>query len=154
MIVPPALRLVPMAKRLFKSIITRSPFLLLASAAKLVLFRQQLLELPVPLHLQHRKLLYTFQQCHALDLVVPSQPPLQVLNHLLIICILFWNRFAFFTGNLARPPNGNRTVIFIQKQTNPGQDMFIRGGIDHTVRPGCVEDASTSPCAIPIQVKL
>ncbi|KZS14665.1 Alpha-amylase 1 [Daphnia magna] len=56
------------------------------------------------------------------------------------------------TTTTARPPNGNRTVIFIQKQTNPGQDMFIRGGIDHTVRPGCVEDASTSPCAIPIQI--
>jgi alpha-amylase len=49
------------------------------------------------------------------------------------------------------PPTGtSRTVIFIQKQTTTGQDLFIRGGIDHTVRPGCVEDAATSACAIPI----
>jgi hypothetical protein len=52
-----------------------------------------------------------------------------------------------------RPPSGNRTVVFIQKQTNPGQDLFIRGGIDHTVRPGCVENAATSPCALPMKVK-
>ena len=55
------------------------------------------------------------------------------------------------TTTTARPPSGNRTVIFIQKQTNPGQDMFIRGGIDHTQRPGCVEDAATSACAIGIE---
>jgi hypothetical protein len=28
------------------------------------------------------------------------------------------------------------TVIFIQKQTLDGQDMFIRGGISHEQRPG------------------
>lgn len=44
-----------------------------------------------------------------------------------------------------------RTAVFIKKQTNPGQDLFIRGGIDSTVRPGCVEDI-TSPCAIDFQV--
>lgn len=34
-----------------------------------------------------------------------------------------------------------------------GQDLFIRGGIDHSQRPGCVENAATSDCAIPIDVK-
>ena len=29
-----------------------------------------------------------------------------------------------------------RTVIFVYKQTNAGQDLFIRGGIDSSQRPG------------------
>lgn len=29
-----------------------------------------------------------------------------------------------------------RTVIMIEAQTNPGQSVFIRGGIDHNHRPG------------------
>ena len=43
-----------------------------------------------------------------------------------------------------------RTVIFIKKQTNPGQVMFVRGGIDSSVRPGCTEDITS---AIDFQVK-
>jgi hypothetical protein len=49
-----------------------------------------------------------------------------------------------------------RTVIFIFKVTQVGQDMFIRGGIDDTiVRPICQDDvnAETSACAVSIQVK-
>lgn len=46
-----------------------------------------------------------------------------------------------------------RTVVFINKQTLVGQDLFIRGGIDQIIRPGCeIEDAETSPCAISISV--
>lgn len=57
------------------------------------------------------------------------------------------------TGPTVPPMTGTqRTVVFIQKQTNPGQDLFIRGGIDSTVRPGCTEDIS-SACAIDFQVK-
>ncbi|KAK7067087.1 hypothetical protein SK128_022546 [Halocaridina rubra] len=41
-----------------------------------------------------------------------------------------------------------RTVIFVHKMTNPGQDLFIRGGIDSAQRPGCTSDAETDPCAI------
>ncbi|XP_032776971.2 alpha-amylase [Daphnia magna] len=49
------------------------------------------------------------------------------------------------------PPSGtSRTVIFVQKATSVGQDLFIRGGIDHTKRPGCVDNAGTSACAISI----
>ncbi|CAG0902207.1 unnamed protein product [Darwinula stevensoni] len=44
----------------------------------------------------------------------------------------------------------HRTVVLIHKQTNPGQDMFIRGGVGHDQRPGCEEDAETSECAISI----
>ncbi|XP_037799098.1 alpha-amylase-like [Penaeus monodon] len=43
-----------------------------------------------------------------------------------------------------------RTVVFIHKQTNPGQDLFIRGGIDSAHRPGCSENADTDACAIDI----
>ncbi|KAK3852672.1 hypothetical protein Pcinc_040753 [Petrolisthes cinctipes] len=32
----------------------------------------------------------------------------------------------------------HRTVVFIQKQTNDGQDLFVRGGIDGAQRPGCL----------------
>ena len=47
-------------------------------------------------------------------------------------------------------PGAKRTVIFIQKQTNPGQDLFVRGGIDGTVRPPCTD--INSDCSIPFQV--
>ena len=51
------------------------------------------------------------------------------------------------------PPTGtSRTVIFVQKATSVGQDLFIRGGIDHTKRPGCVDNAASSACAISIAV--
>ena len=59
------------------------------------------------------------------------------------------------TSGPTLPPitEGNhRTVVFVFAQTNPGQDLFIRGGIDHLIRPGCVEDAETSECAIDISV--
>ena len=35
------------------------------------------------------------------------------------------------------PPVGlTRTVVLLYKQTTVGQDVFLRGGIDHDVRPG------------------
>ncbi|XP_077981749.1 alpha-amylase-like [Glandiceps talaboti] len=52
----------------------------------------------------------------------------------------------------APPSNGwQRTVIFIQKSTVTGQDLFLLGGIDHSQRSGCTDDVSTSSCAIPIK---
>ena len=47
-----------------------------------------------------------------------------------------WDAFAIHQGakiTSTNPPVSNiqRTVIFIQAQTQSGQDMFIRGGIDH-----------------------
>ena len=47
-----------------------------------------------------------------------------------------WDAFAIHQGaktSNTTPPTGDwqRTVIFIQAQTSDGQDMFIRGGIDH-----------------------
>jgi len=50
----------------------------------------------------------------------------------------------------------HRTVVFIQGTTQSGQDMFIRGGLDHEqfalAHPGqtCTQSAETSACAIPI----
>ncbi|CAL1534471.1 unnamed protein product [Lymnaea stagnalis] len=46
-----------------------------------------------------------------------------------------------------------RTVILVEKQTNPGQDLFIRGGIDYGQRGGCsaTTPVTTNPCAIPIK---
>ncbi|KAJ8298305.1 hypothetical protein KUTeg_024836, partial [Tegillarca granosa] len=49
------------------------------------------------------------------------------------------------------PTGWSRTVILIEKHTQTGQDLFIRGGIDHAHRQGCSNDASTSNCAIPIR---
>ncbi|XP_038066970.1 alpha-amylase-like [Patiria miniata] len=48
------------------------------------------------------------------------------------------------------PVGYQRTVIFIKKQTIYGQDLFIRGGIDHNKRSGCTSNADTSACALPI----
>jgi alpha-amylase len=49
--------------------------------------------------------------------------------------------------------NFKRTVIFINQQTSSGQDMFIRGGIDHafaaTIGRNCT--SSNYQCAIPIR---
>ncbi|XP_045603585.2 alpha-amylase isoform X2 [Procambarus clarkii] len=45
-----------------------------------------------------------------------------------------------------------RTVIFIHKQTNPGQDLFIIGGIDTNHRPDCKPDAESDPCSLDITV--
>nr|AWU67110.1 putative alpha-amylase [Crangon crangon] len=45
----------------------------------------------------------------------------------------------------------HRTVVFIQKQTSDGQDLFIRGGIDAEHRPGCTSEVTTDPCAIDME---
>ncbi|CAG0880034.1 unnamed protein product [Cyprideis torosa] len=60
------------------------------------------------------------------------------------------------TSGPTRPPITEgvaRTIIFIEKQTQSGQDLFVRGGISHDVRPGCSEDAATSACAIDISTR-
>jgi len=47
-----------------------------------------------------------------------------------------------------------RTIVFIEGQTQSGQDMFIRGGIDHTFARnnlGLDCDADKFKCAIPIR---
>jgi alpha-amylase len=55
-------------------------------------------------------------------------------------------------GTTAGPlVGGTQTVVFMKKDTLPGQDLFVRGGIDHSRRQGCTQDANTSPCAIPIR---
>jgi alpha-amylase len=53
-------------------------------------------------------------------------------------------------GCPAKPAHAQRTVIFIEGTTQSGQDLFLRGGIDHAQRSGCTQDASASACAIPI----
>ena len=52
-----------------------------------------------------------------------------------------------------QPSDIKRTVIFIQAQTASGQDMFVRGGIDHNYAAsnlGLSCTASNYACAIPI----
>ncbi|KAK3600013.1 hypothetical protein CHS0354_012680 [Potamilus streckersoni] len=46
-----------------------------------------------------------------------------------------------------------RTVIFVEKRTVSGEDLFIRGGLDHSRITGCTSDATSSHCAIPIRHK-
>jgi alpha-amylase len=49
--------------------------------------------------------------------------------------------------------NSQRTVIFIKAQTQSGQDMFVRGGIDHAYASSQLGKACTAEnyqCAIPI----
>lgn len=71
-----------------------------------------------------------------------------------------WDAFAIHLGAkvdgiIIDPPPGEikRTVIFIKAQTQSGQDMFIRGGIDHgyannELGRNC--DSSNFECAMPI----
>ncbi|XP_012937880.2 alpha-amylase [Aplysia californica] len=57
-------------------------------------------------------------------------------------------------SSTSQPSTGGkyvRTIIMMEKQTMPGQDVFIRGGIDHAHRTGCTHDPTTSACAIPIK---
>lgn len=71
-----------------------------------------------------------------------------------------WDAFAIHQGAKINgdiiPPEGDwqRTVIFIQAQTQNGQDMFIRGGIDHnyannTLGKNC--QTTNFDCAMPIK---
>jgi hypothetical protein len=66
--------------------------------------------------------------------------------------------FAFGTDVPEPPADGvERTVVFIKGETQPGQDLFVRGGIDHDVskklRGVDCANADGTPnyaCAIPI----
>ena len=47
-----------------------------------------------------------------------------------------------------------RTVVFIEGETNPGQDMFVRGGVDHDFANRVLGrdcSADNLECAIPIR---
>ncbi|KAH9509920.1 Alpha-amylase A type-1/2 [Bulinus truncatus] len=63
-------------------------------------------------------------------------------------------------GNITEPttppgPDWHRTVILVEKQTNPGQDVFIRGGIDRSRISGArtceTYHFENNPCVIPIK---
>ncbi|PAJ74346.1 alpha-amylase [Pseudoalteromonas sp. NBT06-2] len=68
-----------------------------------------------------------------------------------------WDAFAIHQGaklEVAPEENWQRTVIFIQAQTQSGQDMFIRGGIDHDYANNYLGkncQANNYNCAIPIK---
>ncbi|KAG1680673.1 Pancreatic alpha-amylase [Nymphon striatum] len=47
--------------------------------------------------------------------------------------------------------NFSRTVIFLHKQANYGDEVFLRGGLDNSKYKVCTTDAYTSRCAIPIK---
>ncbi|XP_025084984.1 alpha-amylase-like [Pomacea canaliculata] len=59
------------------------------------------------------------------------------------------------TAVIANVPDINyqRTLIFIEKVTKPGEYVFFRGGLDHGRLRGCTTDADTSKCAIPVYVR-
>jgi len=69
-----------------------------------------------------------------------------------------WDAFAIHknakvAGGDITPVDWQRTIIFIKAQTNSGQDMFIRGGIDHNyantqLGRNCL--GSNFDCAMPI----
>lgn len=50
-------------------------------------------------------------------------------------------------------PNWQRTAVLIKAQTQSGQDMFIRGGIDHQFAATIGRDCHTNPadCSLPIR---
>ncbi|CAG2253198.1 AMY [Mytilus edulis] len=60
-------------------------------------------------------------------------------------------------SGIVSPTNGpvpkgfHRTIILFEGRTAPGQDLFIRGGIDEGHRQGCQHTAAASACAIPIK---
>jgi alpha-amylase len=59
-------------------------------------------------------------------------------------------------GDSGCPSNYERTVIFVRGETSNGQDMFVRGGLDHALADcssancGQGKDLSNCPCSIPI----
>ncbi|XP_055894216.1 uncharacterized protein LOC106071375 [Biomphalaria glabrata] len=59
------------------------------------------------------------------------------------------------TPTASTAPDWRRTVIFIQKQTSPGQDVFIRGGIHQSRFSGAkaceTPDYEHNACVIPIR---
>lgn len=59
------------------------------------------------------------------------------------------------TGPTLPPLEGvQRTIVFIQKQTNTGQDLFVRGGIDATKRPPCTDVSSSCSLAFTVRTGL
>lgn len=75
--------------------------------------------------------------------------------------ITFANRsHAFTVAKQAESGPVKRTLVFIQGQTQPGQDLFLRGGIDHGYSGGvlhkpCADSADyANPCAIPFRHRL
>lgn len=68
-----------------------------------------------------------------------------------------WEALAFHknakVGNTVPPGNIQRTVIFIEAQTANGQDMFVRGGLDHAYAANNLGLTCTNTnyiCAMPI----
>jgi alpha-amylase len=69
-----------------------------------------------------------------------------------------WDAFAIhqgakINGEVTSSEQIKRTVIFIQAQTQSGQDMFIRGGIDHDYANNNLErncQTSNFECSMPI----
>lgn len=54
------------------------------------------------------------------------------------------------------PSDFKRTVILIHKATAFGENLFVRGGIDHNQREGCgdMDDLDHDPCSIPIRERI
>ncbi|KAH9519305.1 hypothetical protein Btru_075219 [Bulinus truncatus] len=64
-----------------------------------------------------------------------------------MLCILV------ISGHYVSAADFKRTAILLEKPTEIGQFVFIRGGIDYGRREGCTNalTVETNPCAIPIR---
>ena len=63
--------------------------------------------------------------------------------------LIFFVNCIFFNLDVPTDPpiteGRKRTVIFVHKITQPGQDLFVRGGIDGSRRPGIVYFLKLTP---------
>ena len=90
------------------------------------------------------------QSCSGESVTVASNGSLQV--NLAAWDAIAIHKNAKVSGG-TQPSDIQRTVIFIQAQTSSGQDMFVRGGIDHDYAAsnlGLNCTTSNYACAIPI----
>ena len=58
--------------------------------------------------------------------------------------LYYFHSYSFSSGNRTR------TVIFVYRPTQPGQDMFIMGGTAAGHGYTCTSNTDTDPCALPI----
>lgn len=69
----------------------------------------------------------------------------------LVVSIPARTAFAIHeNATVMAPADMQRTVIFLRKVTNLGEDVFVRGGIDESRMTGCSGPLEDNNCAIPI----
>jgi uncharacterized repeat protein (TIGR03806 family) len=63
---------------------------------------------------------------------------------------------SFISGIRSCPTDARRTVVFVQKQTSPGQTLVLRGGIDHERARAIGRTCTTTnyACSLPITQRI